>query len=169
MSSRGRPDRDQNFRRIRSPFEWKSAPENEYDRAFVRATGMLPFVSASGRDRRAPAARPWVTVNEEAEGRGRKQQRRFSAWCTKLQAKTQRRFSVCCTRRPKAQAAEGASGGELNSADADPCCICLTKTKTHAIQPCGHWCLCATCVRTVENGGKCPLCRGDVQTVLRIY
>ena len=159
MSSRGLADRDQNFRRSRSPFERKSASTCAYDEAFFRATGKLPFVSAGGRDRRAPAARPWVTVNEEREGRSR----------TELQAETQRRFSVCCTRRPKAQEAEGAGGGDLRSSDADRCCICLTNPKTHAIQPCGHWCLCPTCVSTVENGGKCPLCRKDVETVLRRF
>ena len=167
MSSRGPADGYQNFRRSRSPLVRKSAPENEYDRAFFRATGMLPFVSAGGRDRRAPAARPWVTVNEEAEGRGRKQQRRFSAWCTKLQAETQRRFSVCCTRRPKAQEAEGAGGGDLRSTDADRCCICFTNRKTHAIQPCGHLCLCPTCAGGTWR--KCPLCRKNVVEVQRIY
>ena len=52
MSSRGRPDRDQNFRRSRSPFERKSAPACAYDRAFLKATGKLPFESAGGRERR---------------------------------------------------------------------------------------------------------------------
>jgi len=159
MSSRGPADGGRNFRRSRSPHERKSAPETEYDRAFFRATGMYPFVDAGGRDRRAPAARPWVTVNEEREGRSR----------TELQAETQRRFSVCCTRRPKAQGAEGAGGGDLRSSDADRCCICLTNPKTHAIQPCGHCCLCPTCVSRVENRGKCPICRGDVERVQRIY
>ena len=165
MSSRGPADGYQNFRRSRSRLVRKSAPENEYDQAFFRATGMLPFVSAGGRDRRAPAARPWVTMHKAFFCILRP----FSARCTKLQAETQRRFSVCCTRRPKAQAAEGAGGGELSSADADPCCICLTKAKTYAIQPCGHCCPCPTCVSTVENRGKCPLCKGDVEAVHRIY
>ena len=88
MSSRGFADRDQNFRRSRSPFERKSAPENEYDRAFVRATGMLPFVSAGDRDRRAPAAGPWVTMHKALFCL----LRRFSARCTKLQAETRRRM-----------------------------------------------------------------------------
>ena len=165
MSSRGPADGYQNFRRSRSRVVRKSTPENEYDRAFVRATGMLPFVSAGDRDRRAPAAGPWVTMHKALFCL----LRRFSARCTKLQAETQRRFSVCCTRRPKAQEAEGAGGGDLRSSDADRCCICLTNPKTHAIQPCGHRCLCPTCVSTVENRGKCPLCRGNVEAVLRIY
>ena len=88
MSSRGLADGGQNFRRSRSPHERKSAPENEYDRAFFRATGMLPFVSAGDRDRRAPAAGPWVTMHKALFCL----LRRFSARCTKLQAETRRRM-----------------------------------------------------------------------------
>ena len=88
MSSRGPTDGYQNFRRSRSPLVRKSAPENEYDRAFFRATGMLPFVSPGGRDRRAPAARPWVTMHQALFCL----LRRFSARCTKLQAETRRRM-----------------------------------------------------------------------------
>ena len=88
MSSRGPADGYQNFRRSRSPLVRKSAPENEYDRAFFRATGMLPFVSAGDRDRRAPAAGPWVTMHKALFCL----LRRFSARCTKLQAETRRRM-----------------------------------------------------------------------------
>ena len=88
MSSRGPADGYQNFRRSRSPLVRKSAPENEYDRAFFRATGMLPFVSAGDRDRRAPAAGPWVTMHKAFFCL----LRRFSARCTKLQAETRRRM-----------------------------------------------------------------------------
>ena len=69
--------------------------------------------------------------------------------------------------RSKAQTAEIGGGGEARSANA--CCICLTEAPTHALQPCGHYCLCATCVSPFENGGKCPLCRGDVQRAMRIF
>ena len=131
----------QNLRRSRSPCERKSKSTCAYDEAFFRLTGKRPFVSAGGRDRRAPAARPWVpSTDEEAEERGR-----------------------------KPQDAEGAGGGDLRSTDADRCCICFTNRKTHAIQPCGHRCLCPTCVSTVENRGKCPLCRRNVEAVHRIY
>ena len=88
MSSRGPADGYQNFRRSRSPLVRKSAPENEYDRAFFRATGMLPFVSAGDRDRRAPAAGPWVTMHKALFCL----LRRFSARGTKLQAETRRRM-----------------------------------------------------------------------------
>ena len=137
--SRGLTARDQNFPRSRSPalsgvrsrqerasvasatFVRKSSPDCAYDRAFLKATGKLPFESPVGRER----------------------------------------------RRSKAQTAESGGGGEVRSANA--CCICLTEAPTHASQPCGHYCLCATCVSPFENGGKCPLCRGDAQRAMRIF
>jgi hypothetical protein len=31
------------------------------------------------------------------------------------------------------------------SNDSNSCVVCLNKTSTHAIDPCGHLCLCETC------------------------
>ena len=53
--------------------------------------------------------------------------------------------------------------------DADMCCVCLTAVATHALSPCGHYCLCAACAPCWLRGGSCPLCRGGVREVLRIF
>ena len=73
-------------------------------------------------------------------------------------------------RSPEAatsQAFESGGGGEIR--DADACCVCLTRRATHATDPCGHYCLCPTCAISWADGGSCPICRGDVQRVLRIF
>jgi len=46
------------------------------------------------------------------------------------------------------------------------CCICKDREKTHAPYPCFHMCMCEDCANLVE---LCPLCRGPVATVHRIF
>jgi len=57
-------------------------------------------------------------------------------------------------------------------APADNCCeVCLIGQRDGvAFIPCGHARFCATCVDTVVNmGSDCPICRADIQTVMRVY
>jgi hypothetical protein len=44
------------------------------------------------------------------------------------------------------------------------CVICLEKTKTHVLVPCGHRCVCEAC--SVMTSQQCPICRQDVIYVL---
>ncbi|OUU50604.1 MAG: hypothetical protein CBC12_05275 [Candidatus Puniceispirillum sp. TMED52] len=46
------------------------------------------------------------------------------------------------------------------------CCICRDREKTHAPYPCFHMCMCEICANLVD---QCPLCRGPVATVHRIF
>ncbi len=46
------------------------------------------------------------------------------------------------------------------------CTICMTAGATHAVVPCGHLCMCGSCSRSVQ---KCPICRGPVESLLRVY
>ena len=57
-------------------------------------------------------------------------------------------------------------------APADNCCdVCLMGQRDGvALVPCGHARFCATCVDTVVNMGTgCPICRADIQMVMRVY
>lgn len=53
------------------------------------------------------------------------------------------------------------------------CVICHENECSMAVIPCGHVCLCNQCsdlCTNSENGQQsCPLCRGNMQSVLRIY
>mmetsp|Transcript_22711 Transcript_22711/g.54818 ORF Transcript_22711/g.54818 Transcript_22711/m.54818 type:complete len:91 (-) Transcript_22711:61-333(-) len=53
------------------------------------------------------------------------------------------------------------------------CVVCHDKTAVMAVIPCGHVCLCNACSDACMSGqagaNSCPLCRGDMQRVLRIY
>jgi hypothetical protein len=46
------------------------------------------------------------------------------------------------------------------------CAICLAKRRRCLVQPCNHFCLCMSCSSNVE---QCPLCRCDIDDVVRVF
>jgi len=50
------------------------------------------------------------------------------------------------------------------------CVVCLTERKEVAIIPCRHVCLCVNCAElmTSRQTAKCPICRGPVQSYMRL-
>jgi hypothetical protein len=46
------------------------------------------------------------------------------------------------------------------------CCVCTGKEKTHAVAPCFHMCVCSACSLRINS---CPLCRGPIDSIHRIY
>jgi len=46
------------------------------------------------------------------------------------------------------------------------CKICMAEERAFALIPCGHLCVCATCVRHLK---RCPICRTEHTGTLRIY
>ena len=50
------------------------------------------------------------------------------------------------------------------------CVVCLVANVTHALVPCGHMCVCEECASiAVGHMSKCPICRAQVYTSMRIY
>ena len=49
------------------------------------------------------------------------------------------------------------------------CSVCLEASRTHAVTPCGHRCLCSRCANLDILGHTCPICRGTAHGLLRIY
>ena len=68
--------------------------------------------------------------------------------------------------REKKTNAAAAAQAEVTYAE---CVICLTRRATHAINPCGHRCLCQDCVPAVHVQASCPICRKDVESILHIF
>ncbi len=63
---------------------------------------------------------------------------------------------------------------DSNNTDSNNVCVvCRDRPSVMAVVPCGHMCLCNTCSDVCMNGENgqptCPLCRGDMRSVLRIY
>ena len=48
----------------------------------------------------------------------------------------------------------------------DNCCICLSRVKEYACVPCYHMCICVACKDRVDT---CPLCRGNVTRIVKIF
>ena len=73
---------------------------------------------------------------------------------------------------------EGTDGEEPESAEPEPpkpastetataeCAICLDDDAEYAVVPCGHRCLCVNCSKAVS---ECPVCRGEMAAVLRVF
>lgn len=50
------------------------------------------------------------------------------------------------------------------------CSICFEQPANYAAVPCGHKCGCGECFRNImERGGRCPICRADIERVIRVY
>ena len=46
------------------------------------------------------------------------------------------------------------------------CAICFDGNAEYAAVPCGHRCLCASCIKAVS---QCPVCRAAMTAVLRVF
>ncbi|CAM0871567.1 unnamed protein product [Alopecurus aequalis] len=59
--------------------------------------------------------------------------------------------------------------GEMG--DGQLCVICLRKRRKAAFVPCGHLVCCCNCAKRVElmDEALCPVCRQDIQYMLRVY
>lgn len=51
------------------------------------------------------------------------------------------------------------------------CVVCLEKAADTAVIPCGHMCGCGGCLQMIRESDspQCPLCRGPLTSVIRIY
>lgn len=61
---------------------------------------------------------------------------------------------------------------ELPASDDDhnQCIVCLEAARSHALVPCGHYIMCATCAaESLARNPECPCCRKPVEGVIRIY
>jgi len=73
----------------------------------------------------------------------------------------------------KANTVESGSGDDepVEAGDGQLCVICLKKRRKAAFVPCGHLVCCCNCAKKVELKDEplCPVCRQDIQCVLRVF
>jgi hypothetical protein len=55
---------------------------------------------------------------------------------------------------------------EEDDDDDDECKICMEESRTHVLNPCGHWCLCGECSAKVK---ECPICRVKIVSSIRVF
>ena len=61
---------------------------------------------------------------------------------------------------------------QLGSTKEVECVICCSETATQAMVPCGHLALssgCAAGMKASNKNNRCPMCKSDIQSFLRIY
>ena len=49
------------------------------------------------------------------------------------------------------------------------CVVCIRAPKTHAFVPCGHLCVCQSCVPMMMIKKKCPICRQTATQVIKVF
>lgn len=80
-------------------------------------------------------------------------------------------FSACSPRASQLEATEP-SPLRREGTPATPrlkvsrCVVCMDLPATHALVPCGHRCLCAS---HAVNVPRCPVCRGAVERMIRVF
>ena len=51
----------------------------------------------------------------------------------------------------------------------EQCVICMSEPRDTAVLPCRHMCMCADCAKALrEQTNKCPICRRQVESLLKI-
>jgi len=61
---------------------------------------------------------------------------------------------------------ETSAGGKRHRRRRPWCVVCLASAQEMAIDPCGHLSMCHRCATVVQ---ACPVCRGPIEKVLRVY
>ncbi|TMW68290.1 hypothetical protein Poli38472_005758 [Pythium oligandrum] len=54
----------------------------------------------------------------------------------------------------------------FDSVDEPDCVICLDSAKERICVPCGHYCMCADCIKQLVKPSKCPMCRTAIATTI---
>ena len=49
------------------------------------------------------------------------------------------------------------------------CVICMNHEQTHCAVPCGHKCMCQACAELAAKTGFCPMCRQNIDSIIRVY
>jgi len=94
--------------------------------------------------------------SEEREAVRRAQEERYNA----LKAAT-----VASSSSSSPPAASPQASAESNNND--ECVICWNAAATHVVVPCGHLCMCPDCIpKELES---CPVCRGPMAHVMKVY
>ena len=163
--------------RARKPAKAKSEETNATERP--RTDGDLAARSVAAALLLQRRARTWLRSRKKL----RRKQRSRAAKLIQLAIRTCLLLRVAAkphiTGTTAPSGSEGADGEELvelpepeppRPASTDPatteCAVCLDGDAEYAVVPCGHRCLCASCIKAVS---ECPVCRGAMTAVLRVF
>ncbi len=66
----------------------------------------------------------------------------------------------------KQNVAGGAPGNAPAAQQQQQCVVCMASPADHLVVPCGHQCGCEACLKPLR---ACPICRGAVQSVVKVF
>lgn len=84
----------------------------------------------------------------------------------------------CSERCMESHWADRHNNGRRPASERDVCIVCLTAARDTVLLPCSHFCVCFACsqqlllsaiVALQHQSAQCPICRADVQSVLKVY
>ena len=87
--------------------------------------------------------------------------------CTVFNFANRMRCMTCREPNPDPRVAEAAADSKID--DENLCRVCQDNARAYMIEPCCHYCLCVDCKDDVKETGTCPICRGDITTIKKIY
>jgi len=81
------------------------------------------------------------------------------------------KFASEHTVAENARARSTDDGGACEEDENGVCAVCLEQPADAAVVPCGHMCGCYACLEMLQTSSSslCPICRGPVDSVIRIY
>ena len=165
--------------RARAKRDLLKAAEMRARRKSAKAKPEVPKLVAAAALLLQRHARAWLRSRKKLRRRQRSRaakliQLAVLTWLVRVAAQP------CIAIAAAPSGSEGADGEELvERAGSEPprpastnlnhtaeCAICLDDNAEYAVVPCGHRCLCASCIKAVS---ECPVCRGAMTAVLRVF
>ena len=70
--------------------------------------------------------------------------------------------------KPSSSSTSTSASSSSDSAVKTECVVCMDAQVSHVCVPCGHGCLCATCVQSLPDKATCPCCRAEVSFFMRL-
>lgn len=141
----------------------------------------LDGLSARRREREAAEALKAALIGQEEQRRREAADALRTAVLLAAEETRQREAALEQTRqREAAEALREAVRGRrqqptvlpavTTASAAAKCDVCLEGKKDMVIIPCGHMCACGLCARKLHaRGDPCPICRGPIERVCRVY
>lgn len=71
--------------------------------------------------------------------------------------------------KPKKAEAVVKSDDNAAADDLTVCVVCMDNPRTMTFVPCGHYCVCAACAKTLEAKKVCPMCRATAQMIMQTF
>ena len=134
---------------------------------YMTATGMY-FTLISGRRRKLSSATRWHSLSGTSMRGGHPLLSTDPVPADNTAEADQLALAIENSLRDAQGIQEESTSGSTASTSAPKCVICIDNPADILVRPCKHVCMCASCSPQMSDR-PCPVCRGRVTTMERIY